>query len=114
MKKFGIKAIAVSLLLVLMMTLSACGPAKLLIGDWKDTSGNIEYEFLKDGTVVATMYGFPLEVTYTLEGDQLTIAYSDELVETYTITFYGDDEFILEGEQEGEYYQEYYTRNTEN
>ena len=114
MKKIGFKVLVSALLLALLLSLTACGPAKLLLGKWKDNTGNIEYEFGKDGVVIATMYGFPLTVSYTLEGDTLSIVYSEELIDSGTITFYGDNEFVWDKTDEnGEAYQEYYARNTD-
>lgn len=114
MKKIGLKVLVSALLLALLLSLTACGPAKLLLGKWKDSTGNLEYEFGRDGMVIATMYGFPLTVSYTLEGDTLSIVYTDDLTDSGTITFYGDNEFIWDKvDENGESYQEYYARNTD-
>ena len=114
MKKIWIRVAAMALLITMVLCVSGCGPAKLLLGKWKDSTGNLEYEFGRDGMVIATMYGFPLTVSYTLEGDTLSIVYTDDLTDSGTITFYGDNEFIWDKvDENGESYQEYYARNTD-
>ena len=47
----------------------------------------------------------------TREGDVLTILYSEDITDTGTVTFYGDNEFVWEKtDEDGELYWETYTR----
>ena len=96
------KIIALALALLLMLTLcTGCGAGSLLVGTWTDSTQTLTMAFSKDGSAIVTAYGIPLEVTYTYEGDTLTILYSENIT----------DEFCWEKPDEnGELYQDYYTR----
>ena len=88
------KIIALALALLLMLTLcTGCGAGSLLVGTWTDSTQTLTMAFSKDGSAIVTAYGIPLEVTYTYEGDTLTILYSENITEEGTVTFFGDDEF---------------------
>lgn len=107
-----IKKIAALLLVLLLTALCAgCGAGSLLVGTWTDSSQAMTMAFAKDGSAVVTAYGIPLEVTYTYENDVLTIIYSENITDTGTVTFFGDDEFCWEKlDENGDLYQETYTR----
>lgn len=111
MKK--IKMLFTALLAVLVMALAAgCGAGNLLVGDWTDTTGSMELTFMKDGSAVMTAYGIPLPATYEYQGDTLTLYYSEDIFQSGTLTFFGDDEFCWENtDSDGQVYQDYYTRN---
>jgi hypothetical protein len=65
----------------------------------------------KDGNVLITAYGIPLPATYEYQGDTLTLYYSEEITQSGTLTFFGDDEFCWENtDSDGATYQDYYTR----
>lgn len=103
--------VALLLAALLMLLCTGCGAGSLLIGSWTDASQSVTMAFSKDGTAVVTAYGFPLDVTYSYEGDTLTLYYSETITETGMVTFFGDDEFCWEKEEsDGEMFQDYYTR----
>lgn len=71
------RAFALLAVLVLAMSLVACGGSKL-VGTWEATSNGLAvgYTFEKDGTCKANLLGLTLEGTYKTEGDNLTITMS--------------------------------------
>lgn len=110
MKK--IKLVMAMVLAIAMMVLAAgCGANGLLVGEWTDASEQLQMAFDKDGGVTVTAYGIPLPATYVYEGDTLTVYYSEEISQSGTLTFFGDDEFCWENtDSDGNVYQDYYTR----
>ena len=104
-------ALALGLLLALALAATGCGAQSLIIGSWVDDTQSLTMQLGKDGQAIVTAYNFPLEVTYTYEGDVLTILYSEDITDTGTVTFYGDNEFVWEKtDEDGELYWETYTR----
>ena len=104
-------ALALVLLLALALAATGCGAQSLIIGSWVDDTQSLTMQLGKDGQAIVTAYNFPLEVTYTYEGDVLTILYSEDITDTGTVTFYGDNEFVWEKtDEDGELYWETYTR----
>ena len=104
-------ALALVLLLALEHAATGCGAQSLIIGSWVDDTQSLTMQLGKDGQAIVTAYNFPLEVTYTYEGDVLTILYSEDITDTGTVTFYGDNEFVWEKtDEDGELYWETYTR----
>ena len=72
-------------------------------------SGNI----FEGGKGIVTAYQIPLEITYTYENDVLTIIYSENITDSGTVTFYGDDEFVWEKvDKNGDPYTEDYLRQS--
>ncbi len=107
-KRIAALALAAALLLAL---LTACGSGSLIVGSWTDSTQSMSMSLAKDGTAVVTAYGIPLNVTYEYKDDTLTIIYSEDITETGTVTFFGDNEFVWEKEDSnGELYQDSYTR----
>ena len=105
----ALRAAVVAALLLALLT--SCGAGSLIRGTWAESTGTMSLELKKDGKAVVTAYNFPLEVSYTYENDVLTIIYSEDLTESGAITFYGDNEFILEKtDSNGDPYWETYTR----
>lgn len=103
--------LAAALLLAALVT--GCGAESLIQGSWADDTGTMSMQLGKEGKAVVTAYNFPLEVTYTYKDDVLTIIYSEDITDSGTVTFYGDDEFIWEKvDDEGETYWETYTRQS--
>ena len=104
-------ALALGLVLALLLSVG-CGAQSLIIGSWTDDTQSLSMQLGKDGQAIVTAYGFPLEVTYTYEGDTLTIIYSEDITDTGTVTFYGDNEFVWEktDSETGELYWETYVR----
>lgn len=84
--------------------LAGCsGTDKRLYGYWADESGENMYGFGTDGKGYVQMFGFTLPVLFTMKGDSLYVLYSeegdpetDEGALEYGVTFFGDDELILE------------------
>ena len=66
-------ALALVLLLALALAATGCGAQSLIIGSWVDDTQSLTMQLGKDGQAIVTAYNFPLEVTYTYEGDVLTI-----------------------------------------
>ena len=105
------RIVALLLAMALLALCTGCGAGSLLVGTWTDADQTLTMTLNKDGTAVVTAYGIPLEVTYTYENDVLTVIYSETITESGTVTFFGDDEFCWEKTDEnGELYQDYYTR----
>ena len=95
------KLIAVLLVCALGLGLVGCGAGSLIQGEWMTEDQTTKLAFGKDGKAVMTVYNFPLEMTYALESDVLTLYYEGEGMQTGKITFYGDNEFLWEVETEG-------------
>ena len=110
MKK--IKLVMAMVLAVAMMVLATgCGADALLVGEWTDATEQMKMQFDKDGNVIVTAYGIPLPATYVYEGGTLTVNYSEDISQSGTLTFFGDDEFCWENaDTDGNVYQDYYTR----
>lgn len=103
--------LAAALLVAALVT--GCGAETLIQGSWTDDTGSVSMQLGKEGKAVVTAYNFPLEVSYTYKDDVLTIIYSEDITDTGTVTFYGDDEFIWEKtDEDGEIYWETYTRQS--
>ena len=104
-------ALALVLLLALALGATRSCAQSPIIGPWVDDTQSLTMQLGKDGQAIVTAYNFPLEVTYTYEGDVLTILYSEDITDTGTVTFYGDNEFVWEKtDEDGELYWETYTR----
>ena len=109
MKK--IKMVVALALAAMMVLLAGCGANRLLVGEWSDSTEQMKLAFDKEGNVIITAYGIPLPATYEYEGDTLTLYYSEEITQSGTLTFFGDDEFCWENtDSDGTTYQDYYTR----
>ena len=99
--------------LLLLSLLSGCGAGALIQGQWTDSSGSLSMTLGKDGKGIVTAYQIPLEITYTYENDVLTIIYSENITDSGTVTFYGDDEFDWEKvDKNGDPYTEDYLRQS--
>ena len=99
--------------LLLLSLLSGCGAGALIQGQWTDSSGSLSMTLGKDGKGIVTAYQIPLEITYTYENDVLTIIYSENITDSGTVTFYGDDEFVWEKvDKNGDPYTEDYLRQS--
>lgn len=68
------KSIALVAVLMLTMSLVACGSSSI-IGTWeKNNNGmTVEYTFEKDGTCKTNMLDMTIDGTYKLDGEMLTI-----------------------------------------
>ncbi len=77
--KHAKKLTALALVLVLVLSLAACGaPEKKLLGSWRDTTGGLGYDFHEDGTVTLHFVHFTIPiVNFTVDQD---------VTGTYTVT----------------------------
>lgn len=83
--------IAVALVLLLALSLVACGPSGI-VGKWKDNIlGVTVTEFTQDGKVIIEVPSTSqkLEGTYTIEDNQLTTV-SDKTTREYTFSIDGN------------------------
>lgn len=94
------KALICILLIITVILTASCTTAERIIGTWKNQTSVLgvvvetTYVFNEDGTgTVGTLLDIPLDMTYTLDGDILTVTTSTLGVETvtqYTVSFDGD------------------------
>lgn len=88
------KVIAAVLVVVMLLSLTACTPQKKVLGTWKQTDALISttYTFNDDGTGVRSL-GVNVNFTYTIDDEFLkitTTAAGFSYTETYTYVFDGD------------------------
>lgn len=97
------------LVCLLLCLLCACSQPKRIYGSWTYDEDTTIYKFNKNGTGAVYYMHVPVAITWTLEGNQLTIDYGlgdDNSLEEGEVTFYGDNEFAFESPKDsGEYRQ---------
>jgi hypothetical protein len=90
--------LTIALIAILMLMLAACGGAPKdttnwsdqLVGYWEEVDINNSYTFNADGTGNEVYENITWDMTWTLNGDVLTMDFPDTGVEEYSIIIKGD------------------------
>ncbi len=82
------KATAILLVFLTALTLVACAAKNTLAGTWGD--GYQSFTFQKNGVGLFRENGTDYPMTYTVEGDLLTVRYADGDEETCSFRIEGD------------------------
>lgn len=116
------KTVALLTALVLVALLSGCGSVdKRIYGEWQNADQTSAFGFGTDFMGYMQQSGFTIPIVYKLEKDLLSITFGEEAnafdtaeeedIIKYSVTFFGDDEFVLESPpNSGNQYS--YTRKT--